>query len=221
MIFSEKVPFIFIHIPRTGGTSVEEMLSRLLLGKHLPQLDAAEARKHALPERGKSLQHAKLFQYEQRWEVQSADFFTFAFVRNPWALVASEIRYFQKYERQTFTKPTFAENVRLLVEYKGALWGHEFAPQNTYLRNLSGDMAADFVGRFETLQQDFNIVTKRLGLPLARLPIVVNTSRDSVHYTELFDEESHDLVAEHYRDDIQMFNYRFDNIGEADARRES
>lgn len=210
MIFRESQRFIFVHIPKTGGTSIEATLSQYFLGKNLPELTVNEACQYALPKRGTGLQHLKLFQYEKRYNVHSDEFFSFAFVRNPWDLVASEIRYFQKYEQVTFNRPTFLENVRILVNYKGALWGHDFSPQYNYLRNKKGRFGVSFLGRFETLQTDFDKVSACLGIEARKLPEVFTTSHGHPHYSQIYDDESRELVSKHFALDIEAFNYLFE-----------
>ena len=209
MIFRDSPRFIFVHIPKTGGTSVEATLSKRLVGKNLPDLTIEEARRYALPKQGTSLQHLKLHQYERRFRVNASDFFSFAFVRNPWDLVVSEIRYFRKYERKTFDCPTFPENVRKLVNFKGSLWGHNFSPQHTYLTDSLGNLAIGFLGRFETLQKDFDVISDRLGLERATLPCIFNTSHGLPLYPEMYDDESRELVARRFARDIELFNYSF------------
>ena len=60
---------IFIHIPRTGGTSIEKSFG-LTLGNEEKHLSAAELREKAGPE---------------KW----AQSFVFSFVRNPWDRIIS------------------------------------------------------------------------------------------------------------------------------------
>lgn len=209
MIYRENPKFIFVHIPKTGGTSVEATLARALLGKNLPELTKEDAHRYALPKSGTGFQHAKLRGYQRRYGVDLAEFFTFAFVRNPWDLVLSEIRYFQKNEGRTFNAPTLTENVRRLVNFKGSLWGHDFGPQVRYLRDLSGNMRMSYLGRFETLQKDADAIFGQLGLQPVTLPMIFNTSKGCAHYSETYDEESRDLVAKHFADDIAAFGYQF------------
>lgn len=208
MVFEQEPRFIFVHIPRTGGTSIENALSRHLLSKDLGQLTVSESHEYYLPGSGLGLQHAKLFEIEQRRRTASANYLTFAFVRNPWDLVASEIAYLSQVST-LFTGFSWKDCVRKIISYSGDLFGHDFSPQTTYLRGENGKMGVKLIGRFETLQHDFCQICRTLKLPKLPLPHLLRTSHRRPHYTELYDVEMKNLVAKHFAADIEEFGYRF------------
>ena len=69
----------------------------------------------------------------------------------------------------------------------------------------------DFICRFENLQQDFNIVCDKIGVPPRKL-LHHNETRNRRRgkpYWEYYNDDTRDLVAEIYAEDIEAFGYEF------------
>jgi hypothetical protein len=65
----------------------------------------------------------------------------------------------------------------------------------------------EFIGRFESLQTDFDSVIRRLGLPPTRLPRT-NWTRHGP-YQQYFDHTTRALAEQLYREDLDAFGYDF------------
>ena len=74
-----------------------------------------------------------------------------------------------------------------------------------------GNLIVDFVGYFERLEEDFKEVCRRIGIPAALPPPKAHAPRKD--YRSFYTDETRDLVAEAYAQDIDLFGYTFDGIG--------
>lgn len=143
MIISHEHQFIFIHVPKTGGTSISTVL-----------------RDHGVYLETDGLKHAGLEVVAARfgWDVVD-EYFVFGFVRHPVDRLVSLYHYYAKIG-VIGVDMTFEEFLRNEQEIP--------AKQSIMLRSQK-KQSVDFVGRFEELDRDFALVCEHLGLPLKRL----------------------------------------------------
>jgi hypothetical protein len=64
------------------------------------------------------------------------------------------------------------------------------------------------MGRFERLQEDFDHICERIGKADTDLPTELMVG--GPHYTEIYDDESIDIVAKRYAEEIDLLGYQFD-----------
>jgi len=210
MISEKPRPYIFIHIPRCAGTSIERVLLPLATGAAtLEELSAVERAKYMLPG-GKGRQHAKLSAYAKEAELNK--FFKFAIVRNPWARAVSQIEYLRaKKKRQIFSSDDFRENLRIYCEAQDGVHGHDLgACQVDYLVDADGKMAMDFIGRFESLETDFKKICQKLGIKKPPTLPHIHASTRTKPYQKYFDKRTADWIRRRFAKDIEYFGYEFE-----------
>ena len=203
-IVNNKHKFIFVHIPKTGGTSVakyltshEETCSRLLGYDVVNKLHK---------------QHSTLEQLKNIYNITIDDYFKFTICRNPYERAVSGYFWFLEaglIEASTTFKDYLlirngCEKLNHLNSLRGR--GDHFYTQLKYIE-IEGKNKIDFVIRFENLQKEFDIVCKKIGIPHKQLPHIRKGSYN--HYTEYYDEETKKIVAEKYAKDIEYFGYEF------------
>jgi hypothetical protein len=72
----------------------------------------------------------------------------------------------------------------------------------------------DFIGRFETREQDLDYISNKIGIELdpkfsAKKREVQKARSKHKHYTEYYDDETKQIVAERCAKDIEVFGYEF------------
>jgi len=220
MLLSPKYNFLFVHIAKTGGTSIRAALNRYRWRdpRYVPIWLASRMSALAGHRLGiKLARHARIIAAR---EVLPGDFFCglykFAFVRNPWDLQVSSYHHVRR-ERPDLIAA--CKNFSDFVHYKfaaGARLPYHLAitssPQLEYCVDMHGHMLLDFVGRFERLDADFTVVCARLGLPKLALPHR-RQARSRTDYRSYYDAETAEIVARAYASDTAHFGYRFDPDG--------
>lgn len=166
MLLSNKYQFLFVHIAKTGGTSVRAALSPLRWRDPLyyPQFICSRL-SHLSGHRlaSKLPRHAKIIAaMEMLPKPYFEQLFKFAFVRNPWDLQVSSYHHIRR------ERPHLIENIkdfpafiRMKLDKDRPYQYHidtSIELQSDYLIDLHGNIVADFIGHYETLQQDYDQV---------------------------------------------------------------
>jgi len=194
--------FIFIHIPKTAGTSIESLF-------------VPNAGKRDVP-----FKHTTFNKLHKMSPDMCRDYFTFTFTRNPYSLLVSTYNWSknpknigQRNKSRWFSKHTFKEFILSLNSPPGRLscrtpvsW---IVPdsQYSYIQSSDGAINLDYIGKVERLQQDFDIICDKIKINRQQLPHVNETNQK--HYSEYYDDETRRIVAKKYAKDIELFGYKF------------
>lgn len=203
MLLSRRHSFIFIHIQKTGGSSVERALADAVPDVVRAFVD--------LPACHDPLKRRHLFASDLAdflGPTEWRGFYKFAFVRNPWSRLVSWYRMcvtrpsnpFMHFVRDN--APTFEAFLQLT---EGPARKTTFN-QVDYLTDASGGLLVDFVGRFERLSDDFEHARARIGVTVA-LPHV--NKGESLDYCTFYTDATRTLVATRFARDIAAFGYAF------------
>lgn len=213
MPISDKFQCIFVHVPKTGGTSIESAL-----GLHFSwEIENQEAlygliQSEELLKYGflsGFLQHLTLPQIRRLKSDSRYDaYYSFSFVRNPWDRMVS-----------VFSKPD-PHMVQQAARSGINLRGNRFEQfldktrdiEHIHLQPQSGfifdddELLVDFVGRFEQLETDFRKVCEQIGVQ--KCLAHKNISKHD-HYRAYYNEKTKKIVAGRYERDIDLFHYSF------------
>lgn len=218
MLLSHRYRFLFVHIAKTGGTSVRAALKPLLWRDpwYYPMWLCGRLSHLTGHRLGTKLpRHAKIILAQELLPREYFDdLFKFAFVRNPWDLQVSSFHHIRRERPQYLGGHTeFADFLRWKLDPERPYQYHldtSITPQSDYLIDLRGQVIVDFIGRYERLEEDFAAICKRIGIrppPLPHRRRAQDRQRDwRLYYTD----ETAELVARHFARDIELFGYRFD-----------
>ena len=200
-MISHEHKFIFIHIPKCAGSSIEQSL----FGE--PHVEWDQKRKIWK-------QHATAAQIREYYCNDYNSYYSFAFVRNPWDKIVSDYFWIQKNWR---IKDTFKNYLTLKGKFNDprlrfpptshrTRYDH-IIPQCNFILDDKDEAIVKFIGRFENLQSDFDTICDKIGIPRKELLYTNRTWHD--HYTKYYDDETRQIVAEKYAKDIEYFGYKF------------
>ena len=218
MLLNHRYKFLYIHIAKTGGTSVRAVLNKLrwqdpmyylmfpchklsnmsghITGTKFPRHSGAIAAKEMLPD---------AFFHQ---------LYKFAFVRNPWDLHVSSYHHIQR------EKPALLDGIRNFKEFikykfdpaRPYIFHFDIATklQSDHLVDLDGNVIVDYIGRYETLAEDFNVISQHCGMKNVCLPHKRKALDRQKDYRSYYDDASIAAVAKHYQRDVELLNYQFE-----------
>ena len=202
-----KTKCIFVHIPRTAGTSIEIGI------QGQDQWAIARKHKHLIASSAKKI-------YKDYWD----EYFKFSFVRNPWDRMISMCKYGNDHPREW--NRTYGVSIKTgklnmnkyfeiysngievdpRFEFKSKKYTN-ILPNSVYLNILNEEL--DFIGKFENLKQDIQYISEKLSKKIV-LPRAEKSKHK--HYSEYYQEDTIKQVGCLYEKDIKKFSYTFEQI---------
>lgn len=185
---------IFIHLPKTGGSSVAKQLGQ------------------------PASRHVTVQEYRLANPKKFANFFKFAFVRNPFDRLLSSYAFLKaggmNHDDARFARrhvSPFETFEHFLTEgftrsEETRAWIH-FRTQTEFICDSDGRNLMDFTGRFEQLPQDYARVASRFGKP-TDLPVTNRSDRGD--YKAAYTDSMREIAERFYQSDLQTFGYSFD-----------
>jgi len=220
MFLSPRHGILFVHIAKTGGTSIRSALNRLhWTDPYAIPIHLVNGLTRVLKYKtgAKFPRHSKaIAAYECIGEPFWSRLFKFTFVRNPWDLQVSNWHYLGRHPKAPLSGLNgFGEFLQHMFS-KDRPWGYHIDThrevQSHFVTDHSGKVILDFIGRFERLQEDFEEACRQGGIPQISLPHKRRSQERKKDYRTYYDDVTAELIANHYAEDIQLFGYTFDDV---------
>ena len=209
--YNIKDKFIYIHIPKTAGTSMEQV-SWIGTGmqKHGDMEYFNEMAKHT-----------------QDGELDLDKYWKWCFVRNPYTKFMSGVinhvlkgRFIDLGTEGKRNHDIMKKEITKFITRYGEGYNYPrhaaqsretdfnrfiVLRQQSEFVTVDGKNVMDFVGKFENLEEDFNKVCDRLGKPHVKLLHRVRGFK--IDYDSLYTEETRRIIKNYYSKDFEIFGY--------------
>jgi len=215
-LLSFQKKFLFIHFPKTGGNSIQEVLKDfsedeiITPAAHQDGIERFEVynKKHQLNK------HAALDDYKSALDRKTyRSLFKFSVIRNPWDRMISY--YFSPHRGVTeWDRGQFLELVQNLPPCRKYICETSIAEKvakrvgfDSFIPRKKLDSDLDYLIRFEHLEDDFKIVCRKIGIPCS--PLAQRNRSGRRHYSEYYDDELREGVQRRFSDEIRFGGYTF------------
>jgi len=225
-----KYKCIFIHIPRTGGSSIQNLFVDAENIK-FPDIESLIAHTKKILLRGDheyhtgGLQHlmGKYIRSEVGEEIFNS-YYKFSFVRNPWDRIVSSYFSIRKKILVASLHPlnppeeifplgkildleecsTFEKFLQTIQEKEHILWEEQYK----FLYDDNGNLLVDDIFRFENLKDHVNRILEKINF-LEDGDLPHETKSNHAPYPCHYTNETRELVGNLYSKDIELFGYTF------------
>lgn len=180
MIICDQHKFVFIHVPRTGGTSVRKMWSKWDQGHRTHTTYPQVVRRFA---GGRDL----------------SKYFKFGFMRTPWERVYS---LFCKHVKNSPVDTSKGFKHWMFDESRTDSQRHK----QSAMHFLDG---VDYIAKYENFNDEWDYIFDRIGIARIDLPHANKFREDGVRYQDLYDDEMMVFVSKYHQEDIDYGSYTF------------
>jgi hypothetical protein len=206
MIISFQHKFVFVAVPKTGTHAVRQALRAHLGPDDIEQVGLFVQKRFPIPELA-AIQHGHVSLQQLRPHLpaeQFSSFFKFAFVRNPFDRFVSYCSFMTRFQGEFLARPqrVMAHFLQNPPRQHVLFW-----PQHSFIASPDGKLLTDYVGRVEEMQQSYDEIARRIGIPSSELGRVNASKRND--YRSYYTPPLVNGVAKLYARDLELFGYEF------------
>jgi chondroitin 4-sulfotransferase 11 len=217
MPLNKEHKILFLHVPKTGGTTIESLLCMTELENlcsyrwNVEQFDFIEKHKH--------LSTSYKIHYEpQHYTIDTIkalvpdyqSYFKFVFVRNPYTRILSEYFWSTGLKIKEYSEFNPNEFHNWCSLFLGTIDLSHKEPQVKYF-----DHTINFIGKYEKFSRDFHLLKSKLALfskeyiklKDIEIPQLNQTNLDKELLVKSILPETKKLIYSIYQSDFRMFGY--------------
>lgn len=191
----DRLHCIYVHIPKTAGVSINKALFGNYGGGH------RSVRSY------RRIFGPRVFN----------QYFKFTFVRNPYSRLLSAYQFFRNGGFNESDQLWASENLSQFASFEAfvmdwlnehSIWSKDhFVPQYAFVSDVDSNLEVDFVGKFESIDDDFREVCHRLGVT-ATLGTENSGGTGTASWRDHYSNMMLDKVSRIYAKDFAVFSYR-------------
>lgn len=206
MFVDEDKKVIFIHNPKTAGSSMELFFRGRGYFRNFDQ----------------KKRHWDLSDYQRFLNITNLnDYYIFGTVRNPWERAYSlwKFKLTKTRWQKRLKRNSWCDDIRNTSDFNdwvlypknfndGTIWGWK-KNQIELFKSLSNIYKYNRILRFENLEDDWKGLLNDLEIPYWDLPFINVNSKKSIDYRDIYNEKAKLHVENFYQKDIDYFGYKF------------
>jgi Sulfotransferase family len=218
MIISRGRRFIFVHIPKTGGTALSLALEAraqkddILIGD-TPKARARKGRLAGIKSAGRLWKHSTMSDIAGLvTDAEMASYFALTLVRNPWDRMVS---YYHWLRVQGFAHPAVglakAKDFSGFLNHSQTQTSLQLWPYSAYMRDATGRERCSLYARLEYLDADLAPFEAHLGFRITPVE-KINASDREKDWRKYYSDADAQLIGTLCADDIARFGYGFEDV---------
>ncbi len=205
MPYYKEKKMLFIHIPKTGGTNIEDSIKN-----YTPQTLFSGRSNKILPKpyNRVSLQHqiyTTIYQYRDILDVNFDNIKIFTVVRNPYDRIISDLFWYRLIEKK-FTPEQVFNVIKNKYLNRTNLDNHNI-PQFKFIVDENSELIKDIkIFKTETLNKSNRELSEIVGFD-----INIRKKEVNKNYSNYLNKDSISLINTYYKKDFELFNYKLES----------